>query len=71
MIESGRNVKAKGEAHGRSKLTSAEVEFIRTLIGHISQKNIGLMFGVGGRQISHIKTGRSWRINSGSWIKNS
>lgn len=61
MVISNRRHVHEGDNHGRAKLTSAEVELIRTLIGKISQKNIGLMFGVSEMTISLIKRRKNWR----------
>ena len=62
-MNKGRHVAPKGEAHGRAKLTKADVVAIkkRLAAGHESQKAIGADYGVGQQQISRIKAGRKWR----------
>ena len=49
---------AKGEKHGRSKLTEDQVRAIKKATG--SQRSIAVMFGVSQPTISDIKTGQKW-----------
>lgn len=53
---------AKGEKHGRSKLTSSKVFEIKRLLkaGVLLQREIGALFGVSSKTISKIKLGRGW-----------
>lgn len=57
-----RGRKARGENHGKSKLTEAQVIEIKELLTNtnLSQKEIGKKYGVSRMQISKIKTGRAW-----------
>ncbi len=53
---------AKGERHGRSKLTEDDVMQIRDLgaLG-LTQREIGDLFGVSQKQIGHILRGKYWQ----------
>lgn len=53
----------QGEEHSWSKLTAWQVRIIKRLLEHpkeFTQKDIGNIFGVARRTISHIKCGSSW-----------
>ncbi len=47
-----------GEAHGRAKLTDAEVAKIRALSGTMFQREIGARFGVSQSHVSYITLGK-------------
>ena len=49
---------AKGEGHGRHKLTAEEVAAIRISTG--TQKAIAQRFGIGQSQVCRIRTGKNW-----------
>lgn len=50
----------RGERHGISKLTEADVRTIRRLKGSIPQRKIASIFGVCQMQISNIHSGKAW-----------
>lgn len=62
MFAKGRANKAAGESHGSSKLTRTQVDTIRKAYakGGISQRVLGLQFGVTQANIWHIVNGTSW-----------
>jgi predicted XRE-type DNA-binding protein len=49
---------ARGEAHGRHKLTNAEVAVIRA--SHLYQRELAAAFGVTQSHISEIRSGNRW-----------
>ncbi len=53
-----KNRQAKGEKHGRCKLTEKQVLQIRQEVG--SQKSIAKKYGVSRREIGFIKSGKKW-----------
>ena len=53
---------ARGERHGKAKLTGQQVRQIRALLNiGLSFAKIGRMFGVSSVTIGHIKSGTTWR----------
>jgi hypothetical protein len=60
MSAKGRDRKAAGENHGRSKLTDAQVEHVRDLLteGKLNGVQIGQIFGVSKSVVSMIRTGK-------------
>lgn len=54
---------ARGDSHGRAKLTQAQIPEIRALLaaGELSLSKIGQRYGVGHEAINAIRTGRTWR----------
>lgn len=60
----------RGEEHGCSKLTQADVDKIRSLYAHregerrLTQTAIAQQFGVTQSNISHIINGRKWKENA-------
>lgn len=52
----GRN--ARGEGHGRSKLSCRDVEMI--MKSPLSQAEIGQLFGISQGHVSEIKAGKKW-----------
>jgi group I intron endonuclease len=53
---------AKGEAHGKVKLTETDVLKIKTLLSQgYEQKEVATMFNMNRSSISAINTGRSWK----------
>lgn len=55
--------KYRGESNGRARLTAAQVAEIRALYTRerISQKHLGMRFGVNTGTICHIVHGKNWR----------
>lgn len=51
----------KGEQHSQAKLKESEVRAIRELSGKISQKRIGIRFGINQATVCNIITGKTWR----------
>lgn len=53
----------QGELNAAAKLTAAQVIEIRRLYaeGGITQKQIGVLFGVGDRMVSNITSGKAWK----------
>lgn len=51
-----------GEKHGRAKLKNKDIPIIRRLLreGHLFQREIGEMFGVGRTTVSAINNKRNW-----------
>jgi hypothetical protein len=49
---------ARGERHGRSKLTAKQVCAIREALG--SQRSIAARFGISQRQVGRIRRGTTW-----------
>jgi len=58
-VAKGRHVSLAGEAHGRAKLTAADVAAIRA--SSESQRALAARFGVGKSQIARVKRGEQWR----------
>lgn len=56
----GRHVSVRGEAHGKSKLTEEQVQFIRENRGRYTQTQLGHMMGVHQTHIGAILLGRYW-----------
>jgi hypothetical protein len=50
-----------GERHPQAKLTEAEVREIHWLAKPLTQRELGTLFGVTGRQISDILAGKKWK----------
>lgn len=50
----------RGERNGNSVITEADAITIRSLRGKLSQRAIGLMFGIGQAQVSRIQLGLNW-----------
>lgn len=50
----------RGERHGMSKLTDADVRQIRALRGYLPQHAIGGMFGISRVAVCEIHTGKKW-----------
>ena len=61
-IEKGRTASRVGELNTNSKLTAPDIKRIRILLedGSLSHRQIGALFGVVPRTISHISTGAHW-----------
>lgn len=59
----GRQAFLRGESHGSSRLTAAQVSEIRRIhsIDGVPTEKIGTMFGVSGRHIRHIVNRKLWR----------
>lgn len=53
----------RGERNGLAKLTSSDVDCIRTLVGIIPRREIAKTFNVSYQTVTDIHTGRSW-----SWL---
>lgn len=51
----------KGEDNGRAKLTSVQVEEIRSLAGTVGQRDIAKRFGVARSLVQRIHQGKAWR----------
>jgi hypothetical protein len=60
MSAKGRDRKAAGESHGRSKLTDAQVQQIRDLLnkGDLNGVEIGQIFGVSKSVVSLVRNGK-------------
>ena len=60
-VSKGRNT--RGEIHGMSKLSEKEVKTIRAMYakGKLTQKEIGLRFGIKSAHTSSIITRKSWK----------
>lgn len=73
MDESGRrvNAQAKGSAHGNSKLTERQVDEIRSryAAGGITQRELGMRYGITQAAISQIILGRRRSENSHRILK--
>lgn len=54
----GRGVIFRGENHGSSKLAEADVLAIRA--SKLSQRKLAAIYGVSGRYISSVRTGKNW-----------
>jgi DNA-binding XRE family transcriptional regulator len=50
----------RGERHNMAKLTEADVQKIRSLLGHMSQSKIAKRFGVSKKAITSINRGQTW-----------
>lgn len=57
-----KGIKAKGEAHGRSKLNQKMVDHMRSMYkaGETTQKEIAKMYGVDRSTVSSILNGKTW-----------
>lgn len=51
-----------GERQGGSKLTAVQVAEIRAARGRVTQRELAARYGVSCSTISHVQTGRNWRI---------
>jgi hypothetical protein len=51
---------ARGEHHGRTKLTEQDVREIRALHGVIIQRDVAQMYGISKSQVERIQYGKSW-----------
>lgn len=51
----------RGEQIKQSKLTEEQVLYIKTLVGQVSQREIGRMFGVSPGTIYYIHKGINWK----------
>ena len=63
MMKKGRhgiNPMAKGETHGKAKITSADVFKIREMVKFKTQKEVGKMFGVSHKHVGRIARGERW-----------
>jgi hypothetical protein len=58
-VAKGRQSRLKGVNSGRSVLTDDDVIAIRAAVG-LTQRELGERYGVGARQISYIRNGKSW-----------
>lgn len=58
-VERGRI--AKGERHGKSKLTADNVAYIRANPDRLTGRALAAMFGAASSTISYIRHGRSWK----------
>ena len=54
-----------GEEHGRAKLTTRQVQFIRDNPDRLTIYKLAEMFGVRASQISQIRTGKRWKQAGG------
>ncbi len=61
MVRKGHTIRCSGKKNGRAKLSDDEVKQIRSLRGEISQREIGLLFGVNDRSVSAIQLGQKWK----------
>lgn len=59
MVAKGRHGTLRGIECGRAILNESDVLAIRAAVG-VTQKELGLRYGVGARQISYIRSGKSW-----------
>lgn len=65
MIQKGRSRKARGERHGRARLTESDVQEIRGLLGDgMTLRAVAARFGVSVTTIHDLKTGKTW-----AWLK--
>src|ERR1700686_397720 len=55
-----KNPSYKGIAHPRNKLSEQDIREIRRLAGEVTQRYLGLYYGVSQAQISHIVTKKLW-----------
>lgn len=55
----GRGIIFRGEGHGSSKLTEADVRAIRAAKG-LPQRKLAEMYNVSGKQICMVRTGKQW-----------
>lgn len=55
----GRGIIFRGEGHGSSKLTEADVRAIRAAKG-VSQRKLAEVYGVSGKQICMVRNGKQW-----------
>jgi predicted XRE-type DNA-binding protein len=55
-----------GEKHGRSKLTSDQVDLIKKSIK--LQKEIALEFGITQSHVSCLKSGKKWQHQNVNWV---
>jgi hypothetical protein len=56
----------RGEANGRSKLTAVQVDEIRAVRGHQSQRAIAARFSVARSLVQRIHQGRAW-VDMAEW----
>lgn len=56
----GMGLLARGEKHGRAKLTLDQVREIRRLRGAVTGVAVARMFGISRAQVSRIQTGKKW-----------
>lgn len=65
MVKKGRQgtKKAKGESHGRSKLTKDKVEFIRKTIGIFHATLVANVFEVSSKTIKSVRNNVTWKNN--------
>lgn len=56
----GHGTRVRGERHGQSKLSAAQVRSIRAMRGSIPQSKIAKQFGIGQSQVARIQTGEKW-----------
>lgn len=52
--------RARGERHGRAKLTEQQVREIRSRAGQESQRTLALQYGVSAAMISFVQAGKNW-----------
>jgi len=64
MSKRNRNFRAHGEKNGRAKLTIEQVEEIRKLKGKEASEKVGKVYGVAGRTVRDIWTGKGWQYES-------
>lgn len=50
----------RGERAVNSKLTEADVHNIRSLTGHVSQRELAEQYGINQQHVSEIQTGKKW-----------
>lgn len=61
MMRKGRGTKARGERHGRARVTSRVVRTIREMSEEgSSQRQIARAFGISRRCVQHILAGNTW-----------
>lgn len=53
---------AKGERHGKTKLTLEQVAYIRANPDRLKLGRLAEMFGVSESTVSYIRSGRSWKV---------
>lgn len=60
MMDRNRAKIFRGEAHGKSKLTTAAVLEMRELFGVVSLRKLALRYGVAKKTILDVKNGKTW-----------
>jgi predicted XRE-type DNA-binding protein len=55
-----------GQNHGRSKLTSKQVDLIK--VSSKPQKEIALEFGITQGHVSCLKSGKAWQHQNVNWV---